>query len=113
MQATAAIYIPTVLNSTNTSIVAVLPSDYDLDGGMDLLFTVDTNTTYAVEMQLFVGCTSDYHCSYNAHPLNSTLFAGLDRVEPFLLDSKGTGNPTIVVVKNGTRLLLNTNEGTT
>lgn len=82
-----------------------------MDGGMDLLFTVQANGSYELMMQLFGEC-SDYHCTYKEHALDRNMFAGLDQVQPFLLDSKGSGNPTIVLVKNGKRLLMTTNEGT-
>jgi hypothetical protein len=86
--------------------------DYDLDGTMDILIVIEVNNTYEIHMQLMDN-VDDYKCTLKDQPLDSNLFTGLDPVEPFLMDPKGTGIPSIAVVQGGQRSILTTNEGTT
>ena len=50
--------LPTTVNST---IVSVLPGDFDYDGQTDLMVVYDMGVTYSLEFRLLTGC--DEQCT--------------------------------------------------
>lgn len=80
----------------------VSAGDYDLDGDIDIMTIIDTTAYFEIKILKNTGCSGN-SCSFELRSLDSALFSRLDKVEPFLLDPKGLGIPTIVVSRNGNR----------
>lgn len=79
---------------------------------MDAMLVLSKNNTYEIRIYSKEKC-QDYKCNFKELQLDGNLFGGLDMVEPFLVDPKGSNIPYIVVCKEGQRYLLQTNEGQT